>query len=383
MSQLSDRNKAAKRVTLIGAALDGVLGLMKIVAGIFAHSAALIADGIHSLSDLFTDFLVIFVFHIADEEPDESHPWGHARFETMATVILGTILIAVAGALALESAQHFFNATDIPTPTWPALLVALISVAAKEWIFRYTLAAGKKLKSDLLIANAWHSRSDALSSIVVLVGVAGAMLGWIWLDLLAAIAVALLVGKIGWDLTWNSIKQLVDTALPDDQVAALRDTVLEVDGIQDVHSFKTRRMGSKVLLEMHLQVNPRCSASEGHWLGDMAVYQLKKRFDDLGEVIFHVDTFDDEPQNVCRILPARQQILATLNNATPDLLPWQHSEIQLFYAHDHVDIELQLTEVRLAALSHQQLTCEALHQHFEQTLSQHEWLGKLRIWRAA
>ncbi|MGB2130571.1 MAG: cation diffusion facilitator family transporter, partial [Marinobacterium sp.] len=273
--QLDRRRKAAEKVTLIGAVLDGVLGMLKIVIGFLANSSALIADGLHSLSDLLTDFMVIVVLRLSHRGPDDNHPWGHARFETVGTVILGALLMGVGIAMAYDSLQLLFSDQLPAVPTWPALLAAGLSILGKEWIFRYTLKVGQELESDLIIANAWHSRSDALSSIVVLLAVAGAMAGWWWLDALAAVLVALLVGKIGWDLIARSITELVDTALPEKKVNKLREQVLAVDGVVNVHSFKSRRMGNKSLLEMHLQVAPHLSAAEGHFIGDNVVCQLQ------------------------------------------------------------------------------------------------------------
>ncbi|WP_277253802.1 cation diffusion facilitator family transporter [Neptunomonas phycophila] len=171
------RKSEAQKVTIIGAILDTCLGFAKIIIGLLSNSSALVADGIHSFSDLLTDFVVVFVFHISSEEPDENHPWGHGRFETIGTVILGGVLIAIAGAMAFDSILNLINSQTLASPTWPALVVAGLSILSKEWIFRYTLATGKRLKSDLLIANAWHSRTDSFSSIVVLIGIIGYMAG--------------------------------------------------------------------------------------------------------------------------------------------------------------------------------------------------------------
>ena len=198
--------------------------------------------------------MVIAVLRLSHQAPDRNHPYGHGRFETVGTVALGVILIGVGALMAYETLVILFNAEHPPTPSWPALLVAALSVIGKEWIFQYTYRVGKQLKSDLIIANAWHSRTDAFSSVVVCVAVAGSLLGIWWLDGVAAIIVALFVGKIGWDLVARSVTELVDTALPEERVKELRETILSVAGIRSVHSFKSRQMGNQSLLEMHLQV---------------------------------------------------------------------------------------------------------------------------------
>ncbi|SIS62402.1 cation diffusion facilitator family transporter [Neptunomonas antarctica] len=379
MSTPVNRNKEAQKVTIIGAILDTLLGFAKIIIGVASNSNALIADGIHSFSDLLTDFMVVIIFHFSHDEPDEEHPWGHARFETIGTVFLGCVLIAVAGAMAFESIREFWTSTTVPTPGWAALLVAFLSIVSKEWIYRYTLAAGKRLKSDLLIANAWHSRTDALSSVVVLFGIAGAMAGFAWMDILAAIVVAVFVGKIGWDLTWNSIKELVDTALPEERVTELKEVVEEVDGIINVHHFKSRNMGSKSLLEMHIQVAPYCSASEGHWIGDTAVIKLLQRFDDIGHVIFHIDTYDDEEESYCRILPVRKEIEAMLKEhlAAHDQV-LENFHVTLHYLHDLIEIELKL--VPITKESQKEMPLSVLSTQLNNAMQPQPWFSKLTIW---
>lgn len=380
MQKSSDNQSQAQRITIIGAAIDAVLGVLKIIVGMIAHSSALIADGIHSLSDLLTDFLVVGIIKYSHQEPDEEHPWGHARFETIGTVILGCILVAVAGAMAFESISTLITSDVIQLPEWPALLIAAISVVAKEVIFRYTLAVGKRIKSDLIIANAWHSRTDAFSSVVVFVGVAGAMTGLVWLDTLAAVVVAFIVAKIGWELTWKSIQELVDTALPEAQTAAYNDIIMKVEGILSVHSFKSRSMGSQSLLEMHLQVAPHLSASEGHFIGDKAVLMLMKEFEDIGHIIFHIDTYDDEVElDASHSLPVRTEISHLLWEYLDEA---GHSELGisrlvLFYRNDSVEIELML----LDNSANKNIDCRALESRLSELFQQHSWFRSIQLWQ--
>ncbi|MEH6579209.1 MAG: cation diffusion facilitator family transporter [Amphritea sp.] len=381
MQTAENKQKEAQRVTLVGAILDTVLGVVKIVIGMIAHSSALIADGIHSLSDLLTDFLVVFILKFSHQEPDADHPFGHARFETIGTVILGTILIAVAGAMAYESLLILIRG-DAIIPEWPALVAAAISVVAKEWIFRYTLEVGKRIKSDLIIANAWHSRTDALSSIVVFVGVAGSMSGLLWLDAAAAILVALLVGKIGWQLTWKSIKELVDTGLPKEQIKAYTNTIMDVEGIISVHNFKSRNMGSQSLLEMHLQVAPHLSASEGHYIGDGAVYRLKGKFDDIGHVIFHIDTYnDEEEENYCKTLPMRTEVSGLLWDELDELDAAQLdiSRLTLHYRNDKIEIDLLLLDTK----ANRTLNILELEKKLGHQLSKFSWFGGISLWQGS
>ena len=382
MSISLNRNKEAQKVTIIGAILDTLLGFAKIIIGVASNSNALIADGIHSFSDLLTDFMVVIIFHFSHDEPDEEHPWGHARFETIGTVFLGCVLIAVAGAMAFESIREFWTSDSVPTLGWPALLVACLSILSKEWIYRYTLAAGKRLKSDLLIANAWHSRTDSFSSIVVLFGILGAMAGYAWFDIVAAVIVAAFVGKIGWDLTWDSIKELVDTALPEERVQELREVVEEVDGIINVHHFKSRNMGSKSLLEMHIQVAPYCSASEGHWIGDTAVIKLLQRFDDIGHVIFHIDTYDDEEESYCRVLPLRKEIEEAITESMAIHAPGiKDYHVTLHYRHDLIEIELKFNHEEIDTMQENPVPLfSVLSDKLNQSMKSLPWFSKLTIW---
>jgi cation diffusion facilitator family transporter len=289
--------------------------------------------------------MVLIILRFSGEGPDKEHPWGHAHFETLGTAILGSVLIAVAGAMIYDSALSLSHTASLPIPEWPTLVVAAVSVAGKEWIFRYTLKVAKETKSDLLVANAWHSRTDSLSSIVVFVGILGTMAGLTWLDAVAAILVAFIVGKIGWDLSWSSIKQLVGTALPYEQISRYKELVLSIDGIINVHSFKSREMGSQSILELHIQVLPNISASEGHLLGDLACEKLKQEDPDIGHIIYHIDTYNDEEidQEATHQLPLRKEITAVIQSVLrlqkPEITP---HKVALYYHPKSVDLEILL-----------------------------------------
>lgn len=376
-----DKRKYAIRVTWVGAIIDAILGVAKVVVGLLYSSHALVADGIHSLSDLVTDFMVVVIVNFSHAEPDEDHPYGHERFETLGTVALGFLLVAVAGAMAYESILNLFAGDNAVLPGWPTLVVALISLVAKEWAFRYTLAAGKKLNSDLLIANAWHSRTDAYSSVVVFVGIGGAMLGLPWLDSLAAVGVALFVAKIGWDLSWKSLQELVDTALPQSQLDALTLLAKEVEGIIDVHSFKSRKMGSKLLLELHLQVAPYISASEGHYIGDTVVMRLLKEFPSIGHIIFHIDTEDDDQPTACLLLPLRSEVKQAVDDALQQVAPeLQRSRLNLHYLDGKIEADLYIEQTDGSELINSRGAHQTLTTQLNEQLSHQGWFRKLTIW---
>lgn len=389
--KLDQRRRAAEKVTLIGSVIDLLLGVSKIAVGSIANSAALIADGVHSLSDLATDFMVIVVLRLSHRGPDKDHPWGHGRYETVGTVALGTLLIVVGLGMVYEIGMNVFTEGPQPIPTWPALLVAGLSIISKEWIFRYSLKIGEQLNSDLLIANAWHSRTDALSSVVVLVAVAGAMFGLWWLDAVAAVIVALMVGKIGWDLVAKSVSELVDTALPPERVAEYRDIVMAVDGVLSVHGFKTRTTSNQALLEMHIQVKPYVSAAEAHFIGDTAVCALQGAFEDIDHVIFHIDTFDDRPYHdmVCPIMPRRadihQQVWQALRRELGDETTIEDPDVDLmlFYHPEYVDVELRVSGNVVATLAAREINQREFEKRIVADLTHQPWCREVWIWWAS
>jgi cation diffusion facilitator family transporter len=315
-SEIHDQQaQAARKVTLVGLVVNAINTLIKVVVGFWANSYALIADGIHSASDMLSDVLVLVASHYGRQQPDKDHPYGHDRYETLATLILGALLIAVAGALVWDSLMRLLTPRELVTPGAVALVVALASIASKEWIYRYTLRIARQINSRLLEGNAWHHRTDSLSSIVVFVAIGGALLGITWLDQLAAVVVALMVARIGFALIWDSLKELVDTALPQDEVANIRASALTIPGVRDVHDLRSRRMANRTLLDIHLQVDPHISVSEGHEVGAWVARLLQNQYDHISDVIFHIDPECDEQVDVTedsRRLPLRPDAVAQL-----------------------------------------------------------------------
>lgn len=338
---------ATQRLLILSAAIDGGLGLLKVVIGLLANSSALLADGIHSFSDLATDAMVWLFNRIGIQAPDDDHPYGHARFETLGTLFLGGILIGVAALLVYDNVMRLTDLTTARIPAWPALVAAAVSIGAKEWLYFVTKKLGKRVRSNLLIANAWHHRSDSLSSIIVFIGVGGAMLGVIWLEMLAAIAVALMIANIGWSLTRSSIDELVDTAQSESYVRQVRENIREVEGVRGVHSIRTRKMGPDVLVDVHLQVEPYVSVSEGHHIGEWVSRRLLDTFEEINDVVVHIDAEDDEyiePRQEQDIIPPlRSEVRQSLMNAWQSLLdPAEVRKMTLHYLNNGVDVELFL-----------------------------------------
>jgi cation diffusion facilitator family transporter len=282
------------RASYVGAVVNIFQTTIKISFGILFQSAALVADGIHSLSDLLSDLLVIIAVRLGSREADHEHPYGHRRFETIATVILGVSLIAIGGGITWSVIERLNNPENLPTPQPLGLAIAATSIFINEWLYHYTKTIAKKTRSKLLMANAWHQRSDAISSVVVLFGIGAVMLGYPLADAIAAILVALMVVKIGLNLVFNSIKELVDTSLPPKLLAEIRSAIMSIDGVEDIHLLRSRQMGEDALIDAHIIVDPRITVSEGHTIGDIVRDELISRFDDVVDVLVHVDPEDDE-----------------------------------------------------------------------------------------
>lgn len=331
-----------RKVTLIGSLVDFLLGVAKILVGWLAHSQALIADGLHSLSDLATDFVVLYAAKHAHREADEDHPYGHGRIETLATVGLGITLIAVAFGIGYDATRRMNEPDLLLAPGMLALAVAFVSVIAKEIIYQYTRKAALKLRSNMLMANAWHSRSDAISSIVVVFGVGGAMMGYSYLDAVAAIAVAVMIAKIGFDLVRASTKELIDTALEPEVVDAIRKEIAKVDGVRALHMLRSRRSGGDALVDLHVQVDPCISVSEGHQIGDTVRRRLMDRVEEVTDVTVHIDPEDDEQESLSDKLPLRQDLIGALQRQWADIEDVDAENITLHYLRGKLSIDLEL-----------------------------------------
>ncbi len=343
------RYQEARKVTIIGSIVDLLLGVAKVVIGYTAHSQALIADGVHSLSDLVTDVMVLFAAKHASKGADEDHPYGHARIETVMTVILGTVLTFVAIGIAYEAIERMFHPEQLLKPSWPALLVAGISILSKEGIYHYTMNAARRLRSNLLRANAWHSRSDAISSVIVVVGVAGTMAGLDYLDAVAAVGVAVMIARIGWDLVWNSLRELVDTGLDADQIETIKQTINGVQGVRGLHFLRSRHMGPDALVDVHIQVEPRLSVSEGHQVSETVRQAVIDSVDDVTDVLVHIDPENDELGPPCDGLPMRNDLLLQLQQRWQDIEGADKiDDVTLHYLHGqiHIDIQIPLAAVK-------------------------------------
>ncbi|MGD8236561.1 MAG: cation diffusion facilitator family transporter [Chromatiales bacterium] len=371
------RYREMKKVTLIGSVIDLLLGVFKILVGWIASSQSLIADGVHSLSDLATDFVVLYAAKHGSREADEDHPYGHGRIETLATAGLGVALILVAIGIAWDAVSRLFEPERLFQPGIWALVVALLSVVLKEWIYRYTMRVAKRVRSPMLEANAWHSRSDAISSIVVVIGVGGTMLGLDYLDAIAAVGVALMVAKIGWDLGWESLHELADRALEEERVAKIRTAILAVDGVRHLHLLRSRKVGHEALVDVHVQVDPWLSVSEGHMIAIAVEEAAKASLDEVTDVTVHIDPEDDEESPPCEGLPLRGQVLDMLEHAWKEAgCKGRWERVQLHYIQGRVHVDLYLP---LACLDEEGRGAQSIRQELAGPLADRKEIGNLRI----
>ncbi len=339
---LKPRYREVRKVTLIGSLVDFLLGVAKILVGWLAHSQALVADGIHSLSDLATDVIVLYAAKHSHREADEDHPYGHGRIETLATVGLGITLVVIAFGIAYDAVRRMNAPELLMHPGVIALAVAIVSVVAKEAIYHYTMRAARRLRSNMLMANAWHSRSDAISSIVVVIGVGGAMMGYPYLDAVAAIAVAVMITKIAFDLVRTSTRELIDTALDPETLEAIRGEIFAVDGVRALHMLRSRSSGGQAFVDVHIQVDPRVSVSEGHQIGDSVRRRLLERIEEVSDVTVHIDPEDDELESPCDHLPLRSDLVQRLNRQWADLEGVDASRVTLHYLRGELQVDLLL-----------------------------------------
>ncbi len=289
-TEYSSNIASGLRVTWIGSVVNILLVILKLWAGFISNSQALIADGIHSLSDLFSDAVVMLGLKWGRKNEDEDHPYGHARIETISSMVVGIFLIAV-GLGITSNAIEALNNQEPSTPGLFAIYVAAISVILKEILYWYTLIIGKKLKSLALIGNAWHHRTDAMSSIAVLIGVGATYLKpeWHLADAYAALLVTFFVVKIGTNLVWNAFKELSDSAPDKEVMDQLEKTAYSIEGVLEVHDLRARHSGSQIFVELDIVVDPTLTVKVGHDIAHTVKLMLLEEYADVTRVFVHVD----------------------------------------------------------------------------------------------
>lgn len=306
------RFREGQRITWVSVVVNVVLTVMQIIVGWIAHSQSLIADAMHTLSDIVADAFVLYANRKGAEGADADHPYGHGRYETAASLVLGLLLAGTGSGILITAADRLQHLDSLPPVGVAAMWAALFTLAAKEGLFRYMLTTAERLRSPMLVANAWHARADALSSLVVAAGIGGALLGFNFADAVAAIVVGAMIVRAGLRFAWDAIRELIDTGLSDGEVAAIRRTILDTPGVLGLHELRTRRMAHQVLVDAHVQVNPRVSVSEGHRVAERARQRVLDGHTEVLDVLVHVDAENDALGNAATGLPDRPELLARL-----------------------------------------------------------------------
>ena len=341
-----ERFAAAQKSTWVSIVINVILTMLQVVGGFLAHSQALMADGLHSLSDLFSDVLVLYANRHGNQQADAEHPYGHARIETAATLILGVFLALLGGGLLVTAAMRLQHPEALQAVSSPALAIAILALIAKEGMFRYMLAVAKRVRSQMLVANAWHARSDAASSFVVIIGVAGNLLGYTFLDLVAAAVVGVMIAHMGGKLALEALAELIDTGLDAEEVEAIRQTLLDIPGVRGLHDLRTRKMADNALVDAHILVDPKISVSEGHYIAESARHAVLKNHHVM-DVMVHIDPEDDMQAKPNAHLPSRPGLLAYLAEQLeePDLL---ENRVVFHYLDGKVEAEIYLLDPQAA-----------------------------------
>ena len=377
-SSSKSRIRDSQRITIIGAVVNVLLAAIKIVLGSIGNSYALVVDGIHSLSDLATDLLVVVVAHHGGADADDDHPYGHQRIETAASVALGVLLALTGAGILWDAVDRLFETDRLSAPGGLAIIGALLSIVFKEALYQYTRVVAKRLKSSLLLANAWHHRSDAISSIVVLIGIIGTMAGLDYLDAIAATLVALMIIHIGWGLAWSALRELVDTGLDTDRVASIRKAISEVPGVCSLHMLRTRRMGEEAFVDVHIQLdNPYASVSEGHQVSEAVRYKLLREVDEVCDVTVHIDPEDDANNKPNAALPLRGDLLPQLQQRWREVPAAAAIEaITLHYLDGGIQLELRLP---LSTLTDHNIDANTLQARLETPLGELPIITKVTV----
>jgi len=343
-----EKHTVARKTTLISIAVNFVLTVLQIVVGVFAHSQALIADGIHTLADLVSDFIVLIAARASGAKPDADHNYGHNRYETVASLFLGGLLIVVGAGMLWRAVGRLTQLDSIAPVHVSALIVAVFVLVSKEGLFRYMLSQAQRVRSALLIANAWHARSDAASSLVVALGILGSLFGVKLLDPMAAAIVGFMVARMGWSFGWDALQDLSDRALDEAATADIRKLLLGTPGVRDVDELRTRKMGDFALVDAHILVDPFISVSEGHFIAESA--RLRVLTDQhVLDALIHVDPESDALKRFSMALPAREAVAAILE---PELMKHgaQVARITLHYLSTGLEIDVLLSDVPPKAL---------------------------------
>jgi cation diffusion facilitator family transporter len=298
------RQKEANKVTWIGFFSNLFLTIFKLLAGIFGHSAAMIADAVHSISDFATDLVVVGSLKVSSKPKDGNHKYGHGKVETLATAFIGGVLLLVGLGILFSGAKSIythFAVAPIQRPGLIALFAAIISIIIKEILYRYTIVVGNRINSKVVVANAWHHRSDALSSIGTVVGISGAIfLGarWVILDPIAAMVVSFFILRVAFNITWESIAELVETSLPKQHENEILKLAADVEGVHNPHDLKTRKIGNDIAIDLHINVKRDLNIEQAHDITVELEKCLRQKYGEDTHISIHTEPLIDTKYNL-------------------------------------------------------------------------------------
>jgi len=358
------KDSSSMRITLIGAAVNIAFAALKGGIGIMSGSAALVADGAHSLSDLFSDGVTVWAVRKSNAPSDKEHPYGHGKFESVASFIIALLLILT----GLGIVVHAFNHLEAPsTPGKWAIVAALLSIGAKESLYQVTAAIGKRIGSRALIANAWHHRTDALSSVAALIGVLGAQLGFAIMDPIAGVLVAGLICKTGVDILNDSLRDLTDESVDERILEQLHEVLDNVQGVVDYHEVRARRMGSYILVDLHLQVEAMSSVSVAHQVAERVRWKILNTVSEVNEVLIHVDAEDDLDKKQQVIMRPQKEIehdIHKLLEQIPEVTGCTH--ILCHYLNEELKVQIEVIMDPALYIHEAQSIAQKTKEHIEE-----------------
>ncbi|APC96660.1 cation diffusion facilitator family transporter [Francisella frigiditurris] len=349
---MSNRYQITKKVTIVGMIINCLLAMIKMLIGAIGRSPALFADGVHSFSDLISDIMVLFAAKYANIGEDKNHPYGHERIETLATLVLSAILITVGFTIVYHSLSNLIIGS-YSTPDKFTIFAAIFSILGNEFIYQYTMKAANEIDSDLLRANAWHSRSDMWSSVVVLIGLIGAFIGFVWMDAIAALVVCYMVVKMGIKWGYSAVSELIDEGVDEETRVSIKKIIRDTEGVLDFHCLRSRKMAGKIIIDVHILVDKYITASEGHYIAEKVRSNIYYNIENIKDITVHVDVTDhyDVFVKLDKAEPSRKEIIEQLKHYCSstylniDLL--LEKKMFLYYLESHIEIYLFLKDEKL------------------------------------
>ncbi|MEK6730955.1 MAG: cation diffusion facilitator family transporter [Pseudomonadota bacterium] len=366
--------RQAKKITLMGAAVNIFLAILKTVTGWLGDSQALFADGIHSFSDLLTDILVLYAAKTGSHGPDYNHPYGHQRIETALTIVVGIVLTLAGFGIIADAIVDAVLHHDVLSPNLFVLMVAVISIVTKEFMYRYTLNVSERIGSMLLKTNAWHHRSDALSSLVVLISATGEYFGIHYLDAVGAMIIGAMILRMAGKSIWSCVRELVDTGIDGRELQFMHDEMLKVPGIKSIHQLRTRFLGGTIFVDVHIQVDSHVSVSEGHYIAEQIIAYLSTRMNKVADVTVHVDTTSEEtaPSKLPNRIVVEEQLRACWKDLSSHHLI---DHINLHYLNESIEVEVFLPLRALSALP----SAEELLTQYQTAVKKIPFISKIQV----